>query len=299
MKNPRENFTLIELLVVIAIIAILAAMLLPALQQARQRAHGSRCTSNLKNLSAYCTMYVNDSRNFWPATSSLALNGARVRNMQWPTCMIYGKYIADFRLCSSADPKLRQTIGDKYPDSPVLRCPSINYSEKAAEYLRGAASAPQTYATPGIGNSSAGYSDAPTIQHCVHLGNPSLNKVYRTPNRGKLMNDRTSTPSSRVWLADAMYIDANTKEWHPRALFYGGTDGNTQAGLTNPHGGRIGMLTQDGRVVSVTPDDLPQYQGIFIFTNTAGNKEMGSLYLGSHYEFGEAAEYADRIRQDN
>lgn len=108
--RDRRSFTLIELLVVVAIIALLAALLLPALKSARNSAYAMKCTNNLRQIGQLCVLYSDDYNgilvppyNFNPYQWSAALNpylssGSQAKNEAGHPERIIGIWRCDITL---------------------------------------------------------------------------------------------------------------------------------------------------------------------------------------------------------
>ncbi len=100
----KQGFTLIELLVVIAIIAILAALVLPALGRAKEKGRSTTCLSNLHQIGIALQLYVQDSQNKLPAMFDWSTD---------PTANTNG-------------PAMNQMLSSYAGSSNIFRCPSDN-----------------------------------------------------------------------------------------------------------------------------------------------------------------------------
>ncbi|MBQ6351943.1 MAG: prepilin-type N-terminal cleavage/methylation domain-containing protein [Lentisphaeria bacterium] len=225
----KQIFTLIELLVVIAIIAILAAMLLPALQQARARAHATRCINNLKSLATLAQVYVDDNRGWWGAP-----NGRYIGDSSWMWNMHKAKMI-------NMPKDLRHV-----PASLV--CPSIPYLESRSDAFQGYAS---------IYNNSSTSTATPPTEWAIPINNPGYS-IGRRSTWGT-NNTTTVTPSQRLWFCCGVNVQGAAM-----ITVYALNTNLTNYGLSRPlplHNGRVNIATVNGNVASVSAEEIGNYYG--------------------------------------
>jgi len=118
-RRWRAGFTLVELLVVIAIIAILAAMLMPALSRAREMARRTSCLNNVRQIGLGLILYAEDYRGFYPLSNDWMRTGDEP-GIQ--TALVYPRYITQLEvfLCPSnralrAPQPADAALGGSYP----------------------------------------------------------------------------------------------------------------------------------------------------------------------------------------
>ena len=237
----KKKFTLIELLVVIAIIAILAAMLLPALQQARARAQSTACISNLKNLYHALSFYADANKDFFPAANSSVYYAERKKKYTyfgWTAVLAMYKLLPEYKKGSKTN---------------VYLCPTGTYVPATTQGWDDAGSVSYGLAKGIEGwGKRAYYEPADTYYHANRI-------EFLSPEKRNAILGGDSIHTKSLYQSNALYVkDPSVTN---RAVGIGGNRAlhmrhNNQANVFYP-AGHVKSLSKS----QITPDTWLMYAG--------------------------------------
>ena len=186
-RVKQSSFTLIELLVVIAIIAILAAVLLPALQRARQRGYLSNCTNNLKQITFASLNYADNNDDYYmPAL----YNGSF-----WVIRMIESKLLSPGSFYCRSNTVNTTPAKNDVPANGYRDYPELNGNPRTFQYIK----------------KLVGYINGPTVTN-------ELNKTVRVKNSSRVVMVYCCIADVASSGARSGYLDAWYMHRHARKL---------------------------------------------------------------------------------
>ena len=220
--SPKLSpFTLIELLVVIAIIAILAAMLMPALQQAREQGKVTQCSSNIKQLGNMLQFYTDDSKGWFPHKNPTPSK----HETSWINVLIH---------------QMNYTV------SPgILICPSHNNFEPATRKL--------------IMNRAKGATNNLSYGYNMHLGASNLYGATVTPYLPGAKITEIKQPGRTIVFAESRHN--NAQAGHYNIYYYAYFTDKSGGVLRASHGNSLNVSWVDGHVSNHrVPNELTAYE---------------------------------------